>query len=297
MRDDPRDPFQGMDRTHYWFDAIAAKRRERWRDGQMVEFLPAHMILEYARFPALPVYLVAPFGTYTKCPPAHAHGEYPEDPRGTGLPLTDSVNIVTVTPPSTPSPEEHPVNFNPIPAGAVAPPAAAPATASPPPDEHPVVAAVRSIIARGANMDLLTKTFLQLRERKATLDGEAKKRLGPLNDALGLIEAEFLTRFAQMGVESVNAGAGTPYILTRTSASVQDADAWQRWVLFQSFHGLPLTDAQKSALVEAQLKSGALSYFEIRAAKGPVEEHIKAHQTPPPGVKFSSCRQIGVRAA
>lgn len=293
--------WSGMDGTNYWFDSLPARRREHYVDGKLAEWIPADCVDKLhpraAEFAVLPPYMTAAFGTYLRVPPLEPLGEYPPMPDCSGLPLTVTVNKVTVNssaipaahpqPPTTGANEVSQLQLNPLPAEL----GGQPAPAAP----HPVVAAVQHLINTGAAFDVLTKTYLSIDDKKKDLDAQLKVKTGPLTEALTLIENHLLAKFTEMGVDNVKTDAGTPYITTRTSASVADGDAYWRFVLGKALSGLPLNDAQRGAITDSMLASGALAFLENRAAKGPVEQYVQQTQALPPGINWNASRAVNVR--
>lgn len=162
--------------------------------------------------------------------------------------------------------------------------------------EHPILKAVGVMIEGKAPFDTLTKTYLAIRDKKKDLDAQAKARVAPLGDALAQLEAHMLGRFTEMGVDNVKTPFGTPYISTKSSVTMADADVYWRFVLAQAFNGLPLQESALTAIINHMVGSGALALIESRPAKAAVETYVEANKELPPGVNTRTERVLNVKS-
>lgn len=170
------------------------------------------------------------------------------------------------------------------------------------PAEHPVLQQIRALVASGkADLGVLTKVALQLRDKKKEIDAAAKERTSPLTTAMDLIENHLLARFTELGVDNVKTPFGTPYVSKTTSYSVADGEQFQRFVLSEALAPLGLPDDKQDAIVNMMLNSGALSLLETRAAKSAIEQYTGPADAPvnplPPGLNMSTVRKVNFRAA
>jgi hypothetical protein len=122
--------------------------------------------------------------------------------------------------------------------------------------------------------DLVTK-YIKLRDLKAKLDGEHKERVAPIDTAMETAENALLAMFNEQGLDSAGCEAGTAYRSVKTSATVEDMDAFL-------------------AFVKA---NEAWHMLERRVAKKSVDEFVEANKDLPPGIKYSSFTTINVRRA
>lgn len=159
----------------------------------------------------------------------------------------------------------------------------------------PVLKMVRNLIAADAPMDTLTKVYLSVRDKKKDLDSAAKLKVAPLADAMEQLELHFLAKMLALGVDSVKTSCGTPYIATKTSVTMADADVYWKFVLAEAFNGLPLQPHIQASIITHMLNSGALSFIESRPAKAAVETYIEAKKEVPPGVNTRSEQTVNVR--
>lgn len=122
-------------------------------------------------------------------------------------------------------------------------------------------------------LDNLVDKYIKFRDIKAKLKAKHSNELEPVETALKTIEATLLSKFAEIGTESVRTTAGTAFKSTRTSATVVDWD-------------------QVLDYVKA---NGAWELLERRVNKSAVEEFREANDDLPPGVNMRSEITINVR--
>ncbi len=185
-------------------------------------------------------------------------------------------------------------------------------TSQPTEPENPVLTLVKKLVDAGdTKLELLTKVYLQMRDKKTELETAAKAKVSPLSQAIDMLENHFLARFQTLGVDNVKTEHGTPYISKKTSYSVADATAFWNFVLEGSLAGLNLPPATKQGIINAMMQSGALALMESRAAKSAVEQYIAAETerlqsetgdehargAVPAGLNYTSVNTINVKKA
>lgn len=87
------------------------------------------------------------------------------------------------------------------------------------------------------------------------------------------VDTEFLRRFNAEGVTSVKTPYGTPYIITRTAASVADKDAFMSWMR----------------------ENDTFDFMNISANKTMVAEYVAKNEALPPGINWTAIREIGLK--
>lgn len=122
-------------------------------------------------------------------------------------------------------------------------------------------------------LDQLVQNYLVVREAKAKKEAAHKAEISKFTDLLDKLEGRILGELQAQGVESARTKAGTAYQTTRTSATVQDWDAF----------------------FEAVKKDGAWDLLERRCSKIAVEQYKSEHGELPPGVKWTAERVVNVR--
>lgn len=113
----------------------------------------------------------------------------------------------------------------------------------------------------------LTAAYIKLRdvlaEKKAAYDTDVAGD----KDKQTQIEAEFMRRMNERGIDSVSCrGVGTAYRSRRTSATVADTGAYFQWI--------------------AEDFTGRSGFLESRANKTAVDEFVKEHEDLPPGINY-----------
>lgn len=181
------------------------------------------------------------------------------------------------------------LQLNPIPEAqaAAAEPKAAPTIAD----------MVKAAIAKGTDIATLTSLYLKVRNSKADLADQAKKKLAPLNEALEAIENHFLAKMLEMKVDSLKNAGGTPYKSEKVSISVADNSAFVDYVLTRALAALPVTDGAKDAIKAAMVESGQLALIEARASKTAVEALMEETKELPAGLNHRVETTVNVRAS
>ncbi|RZN09703.1 hypothetical protein CWO91_16880 [Bradyrhizobium genosp. SA-3] len=117
--------------------------------------------------------------------------------------------------------------------------------------------------------------FVKLRDMIKQKNDEHKKLMKPYNETLEQLNALLLAHLNGQSANSVATDAGTVYRTEKKSASLADAEAFMDFVI----------------------ANGAYDLLDRKANVTAVEDHIKEHNAPPPGVNFTSTFTVGVRRA
>jgi hypothetical protein len=114
--------------------------------------------------------------------------------------------------------------------------------------------------------------YVKLRDYKKEADGEFKKSMERVNQALTKLEGELAKDLEASGGTSLTGANGTVYFTTRSTASVKDRDEFLRFVF----------------------ETRNLELLDVRANKKIVRE-LGAEGTVVPGVTYTEIKQVGVR--
>lgn len=117
--------------------------------------------------------------------------------------------------------------------------------------------------------------FVKLRDLIKQKNDEHKKLMKPYNETLEQLNALLLAHLNGLNGNSVATDAGTVYRTEKKTASLADAEAFMEFVI----------------------ANGAYDLLDRKANVTAVEDHIKEHNAPPPGVNFTSTFTVGVRRA
>lgn len=115
--------------------------------------------------------------------------------------------------------------------------------------------------------------FVRMRDKIKAMDDAHKKTMAPYREALEQLSGILLNHLKTINADSVAAKDGTVYRTVKHSASIADSNAF--WAFIVANEAWDLLD--KKANVTA------------------VGDFIEEHQTPPPGVNFTSVMTVGVR--
>lgn len=125
------------------------------------------------------------------------------------------------------------------------------------------------------SMDDLISQYITLRDRIADADKAHKEKLAPAKEYMKLLEGKLLEQLNAVGGENVKTKAGTAYRTTRKSATIADSEAFRGYVINHQ----------------------AFDIVDWRANAPAVEDFIKSHGSPPPGVNLTLAHTVGVRRA
>jgi uncharacterized protein YchJ len=125
------------------------------------------------------------------------------------------------------------------------------------------------------NITNLVAKYIAARDMKAKLDAAHKTKLEPLVAAMEKTEAAILDFFNKHGIDNAKCEAGTAFKASRTSATVNDMDAFLAFVK----------------------ENEAWHFLEKRVAKTQVDEYVEAHKDLPPGISYTRMAALNVRRA
>jgi hypothetical protein len=123
------------------------------------------------------------------------------------------------------------------------------------------------------NITKLVERYIAARDMKTKLDAAHKAKLEPLIGAMEKTEAAILDFFNKHGMDSAKCEAGTAYRASRTSATVNDMDAFLGFVR----------------------ENDAWHFLEKRVAKTQVDEYVNQHNDLPPGINYTKMAALNVR--
>lgn len=122
-------------------------------------------------------------------------------------------------------------------------------------------------------LDQATRTYVALRDSISLEDEAHKTKMAPKRQALTDLNTWLLGQLQTLGVDSIASEFGTVYTTHKKSASLEDAQAFHKYVK----------------------ETGEWELADIRANSTAVEDYVKNKGTLPPGVKFTSTDVVGVR--
>jgi hypothetical protein len=122
--------------------------------------------------------------------------------------------------------------------------------------------------------DQVAKKYLELRDKIDDIEAEAKRKKADLKAQMSIIEGWFLAEASKHGLRDIPTQHGTVYWARHHSAKVENRDDFLQYV-----------EAHK-----------AWDLLEVRASKPAVKSFISAHNTPPPGITFSTVQVFNLRA-
>ena len=115
--------------------------------------------------------------------------------------------------------------------------------------------------------------YVKLRDLIKEKDNAHKEAMTPYRESLEGLNSLLLDYLNKIGVDSAATKAGTVYRNLKESTSLEDADAFMRYVI----------------------GSEAWELMERKANLTAVREFVTEHGALPPGVKLSSIQTVGVR--
>jgi hypothetical protein len=125
------------------------------------------------------------------------------------------------------------------------------------------------------NITALVTKYIAARDMKSKLDAAHKTKLEPLILAMEKTEAAILDFFNTHGMDSAKCEAGTAYRSMKSSATVNDMDAFLDFVR----------------------TNDAWNFLEKRVAKTQVDEYVAENKDLPPGITYNRIASLNVRRA
>ncbi len=126
-----------------------------------------------------------------------------------------------------------------------------------------------------SHADKFIAAYLTLRARKAELEARHKEEIKAITEPMEKIEAALQKIMLEVGVKALPSTAGTAYLSSLTSVTVDDWDQYLEFVR----------------------ENEAWEFLEKRANKTSVEQYAAAHaNAAPPGVNLTERIRVNVRA-
>lgn len=164
----------------------------------------------------------------------------------------------------------------PLPGAPPLPVAAMTAPPALPTDVPPLPAQPAPPTQPALDANALIARYIALRDQKEDVQARHKEELAPINEEMTSIEGHLLSALTAMNINSVTAtGLGTALKATESSASIADAETFQRFVI----------DNKRWDMID------------WKANKAAARQYIVDNKAPPPGVNFRSEIVVQVRRA
>lgn len=123
------------------------------------------------------------------------------------------------------------------------------------------------------NIGDVIRTYMKLRDQKATIEAEVKERVSDLKNKMEKLEAYLKTQMDEQGLTSFKSDYGTAFLTTTDYANVADWDAVLTFIR----------------------NNDAFDMLEKRVSKIAVRGYIEANKAIPPGVTYGTKLEINVR--
>jgi len=124
-----------------------------------------------------------------------------------------------------------------------------------------------------AKADEIVAAFIKLRDKKEALEARHKEELKPIREQMDTLATALLTIMQAVGTTELKGDAGTAFQTLKTSATVEDKEAFRLFCRDNDLWELA----------------------DIRASKLAVEQYKTEHNELPPGIKWSSMYDVNVR--
>lgn len=126
------------------------------------------------------------------------------------------------------------------------------------------------------NNDLVTKRYIQLRDKLDAMEKEHKENIAPVKEAMAKIEIHLLGTLTASGTESMRTKFGTFFKAKKTSATVAD----------------------KQIFLDFIKENGAWELLDIRALKSGIETYKEEREGDlPPGINWREETTVNIRKA
>lgn len=119
----------------------------------------------------------------------------------------------------------------------------------------------------------LIAAYVKVRDKKAELEAAHKEAVAKYNEVLKTIEVSLLAKMNEVGTDSFKGASGTAFKSERSTAVVEDREAFLNFVR----------------------DNGAWDLLEARAGKTAVDAYTEEHGEYPPGVNMNRAITINVR--
>lgn len=124
-----------------------------------------------------------------------------------------------------------------------------------------------------ADIEKRVGQYVKVRDALKALDERHRAERQPLTQLLDKLGGRLQKFLGDNSLENVKTKAGSCYVSTRYTASVQDADAFMRFVIEGKHFDL----------------------LERRASSEAVKDYVKTHNHLPAGVNLNAMQSVGVR--
>jgi hypothetical protein len=128
-------------------------------------------------------------------------------------------------------------------------------------------------MAMSFNIDDVVKTYMKLREHKATIEAETKDRVAAIKLNLDKLEAYIKEQADAQGVTSFKTKHGTAFLTTTDYATVGDWDSVLNFIK----------------------ENEAFDMLEKRVSKTAVRGYIEKNKEVPPGITYGTKLDVNVR--
>lgn len=122
-------------------------------------------------------------------------------------------------------------------------------------------------------LDTVMARHFDLTDQIGVIQGRHKVELSPLNEELNLVDAYIKAEMTKAGMQQCKTAVGQAFFTTKDSVTVRDWDA----------------------VVEYIKANDAWHLLNHAVAKNACKEHIEANNAPPPGIEYSSFRDLSWR--
>lgn len=126
---------------------------------------------------------------------------------------------------------------------------------------------------KAPDMNVRVAQYVGLRDKIKALDDAHKEKMKPFREMLETLGGVLLDHLKNISADSVATNSGTVYKTVKNSASIADGTAFWQYV----------SENEEWDLIDKKANVSAVLDF------------IEQHNSPPPGVNFSSMITVGVR--
>ena len=129
---------------------------------------------------------------------------------------------------------------------------------------------------RKLDINEITKKYIALRDAKEALAKKVKGDIEKLNAGMTKLEIIMLMWLKTFKVDSASTPSGTPYLTTKTGATVGDREAFMKFV--------------------GEDFANRAAFLTNAVSKDSVKQHMESHEgVPPPGVNWYSEAAVNFR--
>jgi hypothetical protein len=125
------------------------------------------------------------------------------------------------------------------------------------------------------NIDARVEQYVRLRDTIKQMDDAHKAKMEKFREALEQLNSLLLNHLQMINIDSAKTSAGTVYRTERATASIEDGDAFMRFVIGDQ----------------------AFEMLDRKANVTAVQDYAKEHGVLPPGVKLTTVQKVNVRRA